>query len=216
METARSIGPGSAPRGETTAHLHLKRLAFDWARGNGLPMAGIEARVPRSGYRADVAALSRHPTGERGVVAVFECKQARSDFLRDEADEPHLRSQYAALCERVDRLRALIGRHRPDLRRGEELFPEFDGYDLRGLRHDTLSQLERELELAQKKLIHGVKFARLKQYHAADYLYLVTEPELIEKHEVPSGWGWLVRTGDSLELQLKPVRFGTNPDTRLA
>lgn len=204
------------PGGETPAHRQLKRLAFEWALANRLPLAGFEVRVPRSGYRADVVALSRHPTGDHGVCAVFECKQARSDFLRDEADEPRVRLRRAELTERVHSLRSLIGVHRPDLRRSEELFPEFEEFDLRGLRHETLEQLERELEVVQEKLIHGVKFARLRRYRLADHLYLVTEPGLIEIHEVPSGWGWLVRSGGTLDLRLRPVRHGTDASIRLA
>lgn len=202
--------------GETAAHLALKRLAFDWARANGLPVAGYEVRVPQSGFRADVAAVSRHPTSESGVVALFECKQARADFLRDETDEGSAKEQCLQLMDRVMQLRRLVAEHRPDLRRGESLFPEFDDYDFRGLRHDTLESLERELELIQTKLIHAVKFARLHRYHAADYLYLVTEPGLITVHEVPAGWGWLVRGETGLELKMKPIRHVTTAVRRLA
>lgn len=208
--------PVERPGGETPAHRQLKRLAFEWALANRLPLAGFEVRVPRSGYRADVVALSRHPTGDHGVCAVFECKQARSDFLRDEADEPRFRRRRAELAERVHSLRSLIGVHRPDLRRSEELFAEFEEFDLRGLRHDTLEKLERELDAVQEKLIHGVKFARMRHYRLADHLYLVTEPDLIEMNEVPSGWGWLVRSGEALELRLLPVRHATDSSIRLA
>lgn len=173
-------------------------------------------RIPRSPYRADVAALSRRPTSDQGRVALFECKQARSDFLRDEANEPRVRDAAVQLSLRVDALRALIGAHRPDLRIGESLFAEFDAYDFRGLRHDTLASLERELELLQNKLHDCVKFARLRRYHAADYLYLVTNEGVLAPHEVPVGWGWLVRQGDQLELRAPPERLVTSPDTRLA
>ena len=50
---------------------------------------------------------------------------------------------------------------RPDLRRGETLFPEFDGIDLRGARHDTYRALERTLRAAQVALYAGTKFAKL-------------------------------------------------------
>jgi hypothetical protein len=216
MDENASMDVVDKSTGETPAHRQLKRLAFDWARANGLPLAGFEVRVPRSGYRADVAAMSRHPTGENGVCAVFECKQARSDFLRDETDESRARLRCAELTERVHSLRSLIGMHRPDLRRSEELFPEFEDFDLRGLRHETLEQLELELETLQEKLMHGVKFARLRRYRLANHLYLVTEPEIIESHEVPSGWGWLVRSGSTLELRLRPVRLVTDSAIRLA
>lgn len=212
-----SGNPGvSRARGETEAHQSLKRRAFDWARANGLPVAGFEVRVPRSGFRADVVAASRHPTGENGVVALFECKQARADFLRDETDEAGAKERLADVMQRVLHLRGLVAEHRPDLRRGESLFAEFDDYDFRGLRHETLEALEREWILLQSKLVHAVKFARLRRYQAADYLYLVTEPELISLEEVPSGWGWLVRHEDGLQLKLKPVRLETSTPTRLA
>jgi hypothetical protein len=201
-------------RGETQAHRELKRLAFEWARENGLPIAGCEVRVPKSGYRADVGAMSRAPLGEAGVVALFECKQCRADLIRDHADEPVVRGRSAEIAQRLGELRAMIAVHRPDLRRGVSLFAEFDDYDLVGLRHDTLHALERELAVLQSKLANCVKFARLSRYRAADYLYLVTEPGIVEACEVPVGWGWLVREGEALVLRQPPVRHRTTAELR--
>jgi hypothetical protein len=202
--------------GETQAHRTLKRLAFTWARASGLVIAGLEVRIPHSGYRADVAAASRHPMGREGRVALFECKQGRADFLRDQADETGTRTQATALATRVQALRAAVASHRPDLRRGETLFPEFDSYDFAGLRHDTLHGLEHELEGLQQKLLTSIKFSRLHTYQAADLLYLVTEPGIMAAHEVPNGWGWLVREGDALVLAQPPVRLAPRPEQRLA
>ena len=202
-------------RGETEAHRGLKRLAFEWARNAGLPVIGCEVRVPKSPYRADVAAVSRHPMKADGVVALFECKQCRADFLKDQADEPSTRRTAADIAARLQSLRSLLASHRPDLRRGESLFAEFDSYDLDGLRHDTLHGLERELEVLQRKLISGVKFSRLHKYHGADLFYLVTEPGIVEPHEVPVGWGWLLREGDGLILAQPPIRHTTSAKTRL-
>ncbi|MGH8016854.1 MAG: hypothetical protein ACREIA_00970 [Opitutaceae bacterium] len=200
--------------GETSAHLALKRLAFAWAQEHGLPLAACEVRVPRSGYRGDVAAMSRHPLDDDGTVALFECKQCRSDLIRDHADEPAVRNRTVELAARVSELRSLIAAHRPDLRRGVSLFPEFDEYDLCGLRHDTLHALERELGKLQSRLANCVKFARLGRYHAADHLYLVTEPEIVASCEVPVGWGWLAREGEALVLRQPPVRHRTSPELR--
>ncbi|HUL55201.1 MAG TPA: hypothetical protein VLT83_17490, partial [Opitutaceae bacterium] len=99
-------------RGETKAHAELKALAFAWARANGFPLAAFEVHVPASGYRADVAAASRHPLAADGAVALFECKQSRADFLRDEADEPRVRARGAEIARRLAALRALIAVHR--------------------------------------------------------------------------------------------------------
>ncbi len=202
-------------RGETAEHKNLKRLAFEWARAGGLAVAACEVRVARSGYRADVAAMSGNVTSADARVALFECKQCRADFLRDCTDEPQARAEAMALAERVAALRSMIAAHRPDLRRGESLFAEFDSYDLAGLRHDTLHGLERELETLQRKTVACVKFARLHKYHAADFLYLVTEPSIMERHEVPNGWGWLVRDGEHLTVAVPPVRHELAAERRL-
>jgi hypothetical protein len=202
--------------GETSAHLNLKLRALTWARDQGFSLSATEVRIPRSGFRADVVAATTHPGEERGRVAIFECKQAREDLLRDAADEPALRERTRRLAERLAELRTLIGGHRPDLRRGESLFPEFDDYDFSGLRHDTLHGVEAQMEIIQRKLLHSVKFARLHRYAPADYLYLVTEPNVLATHEVPIGWGWLLRVGEGLELQLPPTRHATDKKDRLA
>jgi len=202
--------------GETKAHAELKALAFAWARANGFPIAACEVRIPGSGYRADVAAGSRHPMAAAGAIALFECKQSRADFLRDEADEPRIRARGAEIAQRLAALRDLIAVHRPDLRRGESLFAEYDCYDLGGLRHDTLHRLEAELAVLQRKIIAAVKFSRLRKYAAADFLYLVTEPGLVAAHEIPDGWGLLVRDGPGLTLRQRPVRCALTPERRLA
>jgi len=115
-------------KSETKAHAELKGLAFAWARANGFPLAAFEVRVPASDYRSDVAAASRHPAGPSGAIALFECKQSRADFLRDQADEPAIRVEAAKVAKRLAELRSMIAVHRPDLRRGESLFPEYDCY----------------------------------------------------------------------------------------
>src|SRR5436305_614028 len=63
------------PSAETANHARLKTLTLGWAQENGFAISGLEVRVPRSGYGADVAACGR---GTSGRTAVFECKQARS------------------------------------------------------------------------------------------------------------------------------------------
>lgn len=202
-------------RGETEEHKNLKRLAFEWARAAGFSLAGHEVRVPRSGYRADVAGMTRDAASPGARVALFECKQCRADFLRDQVDEPAARAEARALAERLAALRGLLAAHRPDLRRGESLFAEFDSYDFGGMRHETLHGLEEELEAVQRKLVTSVKFSRLHKYHAADFLYLVTEPGILERHELPNGWGWLERAGEELVVMAPPLRHEVAAERRL-
>jgi hypothetical protein len=202
--------------GETAAHRELKRLALEWARARRLMLAATEVRLPRSGYRADVVAATPRALSANAFTAVFECKVSRADFLRDSAREAGAAEMLVRMSERLMALRALIGGHRPDLRRGEELFPEFDAVDLRGLRHETHERLQAEFQTAQRKLHEGTKFARLARWRAASLLYLVTEEGLCAPHEVPDGWGLLVRRGDALELVIRPCRRDTTPAERVA
>jgi hypothetical protein len=202
--------------GESTAHRELKRLSLAWARAHRLVLAAAEVRLPRSGYRADVAAATPRVLSPGALTAVFECKASRSDFLRDSAPEAGAAERIAALASRLAALRELIGAHRPDLRRGETLFPEFDAYDLRGLKHDTHQRLETELRTAQHKLQEGTKFAKLGRWRSASLLYLVAEEGVLDLPDVPDGWGMLVRRGDTLELVIRPCLNRTTPEERVA
>ncbi len=201
---------------ESAAHRELKRLALDWARAHRLVLAAMEVRLPRSGYRADVAAATPRVLAANAVTAVFECKASRADFLRDSAREAGAAERLVRMSDRVMALRALIGGHRPDLRQREELFPEFEAIDLRGLQHETHDRLQAEYRTAQRKLHDGTKFAKLARWRAASLLYLVVEEGLCVPHEVPDGWGLLVRRDAALELTVHPCRHETTPAERVA
>jgi hypothetical protein len=205
-----------APNGETPAHRELKRLALVWAGARRLVLGASEVRLPRSNYRADVAAATLRALSGNAVTVVFECKASRADFLIDSAPETGAAENIAQLRERLMALRSLIAGHRPDLRCGEELFAEFDAYDLRGLKHETHDRLSAELRVAERKLQEGTKFARLFRWRSASLLYLVTEAELLEPRELPEGWGWLVRRGEELELRQRPCLRDTTPAERVA
>lgn len=179
-------------------------------------LAATEVRLPRSGYRADVAAATPRVLATNAFTAVFECKVSRADFLRDSALEVGAAAKIRELRERLSALRGMIGAHRPDLRRGEELFAEFDAVDLRGLRHDTHRALEEELSCAERKLHEGTKFAKLARWRAASLLYLVAEEGLFSPAELPDGWGLLVRRSDRLELISRPCLRDTTAEERVA
>ncbi len=207
----RTVG---APGGESRGHRELKRRALAWARDRGLHLAACEVRVPRSPYRADVVAATRRVATGEGTVALFECKQSRADFLRDESDEPSVLQAARMAAERLRALRSAIAVHRPDLRRGADLFPEWDEIDLRGLRHATLTRVEREVQGLQRSLGQRVKFSRLRRSHVADHLYLVTAPGIVDPGDVPEGWGWLEASAvdGSLHLRAVPVRHDVPAD----
>lgn len=212
------VSPETAPTprsGETAAHIALKRLAVEWALLHRLALCATEVRLPRCNYRADVVGATPRIASANAVTAVFECKASRSDFLRDGANEATLREEVTELVQRVHALRGMIGAHRPDLRRGEELFPEFEAVDLRGVRHDTHDRLTKKLRIAQNKLLEGTKFSKLARWRCASLLYLVSEDGLVEPHEVPDGWGLLVREGDVLQLKIAPCLHETSTEHRI-
>lgn len=199
--------------GETASHARLKVLALAWAQANGLPMAAPEVRMPRSGFRVDVAACARGPAGR---TAVFECKQARSDLLKDAHAEVESRRRLAALLERRALLEALMSTHRPDLRRGESLFPEFDAWDFAGLEHHTYRAVLAQIALLQARVVRGTKFSRMVRYRCADLLYLVVEDGIFAEAEIPAGWGLLCRTGDGLVLARPPAALDASNEQRVA
>lgn len=195
------------PAGETAAHARLKQLALAWARENGFPIVEAEVRLPRSGYRVDVAAYRPARKGAASATVVFECKQARADLLKDARAEAATRRKLAGLLARRDTLEELLATHRPDLRRGESLFPEFDAFDFGAADHATYTRVLAEIAAVQQRLRGGVKFDRIFHYQAADLLYLVAEEGIFARDEIPAGWGLLVRRGDDLMLERKPLRL---------
>jgi hypothetical protein len=200
-------------RGETQAHSELKRLSLSWARANGFVVCAGEVRVPKSGYRADVAACSR---GVARRTAVFECKQARADLLKDAYVEDLTRRRLAELIERRRCLEEMFTTHCPDLRRGDALWPEFDTWDFSRLEHHAYRAVLAELETVQRRVIRGTKFSRMFRWRCADFLYLVVEEGIFAEAEVPAGWGLLVRVGDELRLARAPVALESAEMQRLA
>ncbi len=204
-------------RGETENHSRLKTLALAWAQANGFVICGLEVRVPKSGYRADVAATGR---GQHARTVVFECKQSRADLLKDAHAEAATRARLLELTGRRRALETMLAVHRPDLRRGEALWPEYDSWDFSGLEHRTYRGILDELETIQRRVLRGTKFSKMFRYRCADFLYLVVEDGIFAEAEIPAGWGLLVREtselGSTLRLKRAPVDLGASPDQRAA
>jgi hypothetical protein len=205
------------PSAETVNHQRLKTLALAWAQVNGFAICAPEVRVPRSGYRADVAACGR---GAAGRTAIFECKQSRADLLKDAHAEAATRARLAELIGRRRALEEMLAVHRPDLRRGEALWPEFDSWDFSSLEHVAYRTLLAELETIQRRVLRGTKFSKMFRYRCADFLYLVVEDGIFAEAEVPAGWGLLIRVasaaGDELRLARAPANLDAAPAQRSA
>lgn len=199
--------------GETHAHARLKILAIAWAQANGYAVAAREVRVPRSGFRADVAAGGADASAP---LAVFECKQSRADLLKDAHDETAARAATAELDARQAALEAMLALHRPECRRGDALWPEFDSCDFTRFEHRTYTRVRRELATLRRRVREGTKFSRMARYRCADFLWLVLEPGLHAEAEVPRHWGLLVREGDALALRRPAAALEVLPVQRAA
>ena len=186
---------------ESENHLALKRSAALWAQAHGYRMVAPEVTLPNSRYRADVAAYRPDRRIGRalaiGETAVFECKQARSDFLKDCRSAELASARLQELNERRAGLEALLGVHFPNLRKGDTLFPEFDAYDFEQLSHKGYSEVMREIRILTKRLYEKTKFERLVTWRCANVFYLVVTPGILAEYEVPESWGLLVQEENS-------------------
>ena len=138
------------------------------------------------------------------AAVVFECKQVRSDLVRDNKRRRQLTERLKTLDSRRAKLEQLLQLHLPHLRNGECLFPEFDSYRLREHQHAGYEKLVRTIRIFKRGVVRGTKFDRLLSYRLANLHYLVADENLVETHEVPLGWGLLIRREERLELVQKP------------
>ena len=54
------------------------------------------------------------------------------------------------------------------------------------------------------------------RYRCGNLFYVVAEDDIFQPHEIPLGWGLLVRRADRLELREKPVWQDLEDHERLA
>lgn len=205
-------------RSESQTHRDLKRAAVFWAQVHGYNMVAEEVRIPRSSYRADVVACETTLKGGPGVVrtALFECKQSRSDLLKDSREVQQTSARIAELMERKSELDRLLGLHYPSLRISEELFNQFVvPVEADKLGHEGYAATVRELEKLERRLYGKTKFDRLLKYQNADFHYLVIRQGIIAPHETPLGWGLLEWDGSTFELLAPdvPQLIFTTPPT---
>jgi hypothetical protein len=190
--------------GESAAHADLKRLALLWAQAQGYSACGCEVSLPRSRYRADVAAY--RPGGRRiCATAIFECKQALSDLRRDNRRSAATQKRLEAAHRRRTVLETRLRVHYPALRIADSLFAEFDSHDFAAIGHRGYNQVLRQLTTLQHRLVDNTKFESLTRYRCANLFFLVLPIELLREPEVPLGWGVLVATESGLRLCRKPV-----------
>lgn len=202
-------------RGETAAHLALKRLALLWAQEHDYPIAALEVSLPKCRYRADVAAYRPQRNSALGHTVVFECKQSAPDLRRDDCRSPQTRARLEAVYRRRQILEKHLRIHYPTLRTGDTLFPEWDAHDFAALDHRGYRRVNRELTALQSQLRDGRKFEKLTLYACANLFFLVLPSYLLCEPEAPLGWGLLVEKEGALTLHRKPTWHDSAESARL-
>lgn len=176
--------------GETKEHRELKRLALAWLREAGCCAVATEVRCPLSRWRLDAAGWLEVPDAAPQTI-VIECKQARSDFLRDDANRDELLRLHAHLEQRRAEIEETrIKPREPHLREtGSALFPEMETWNFAASRIDSYRRVLRELRQVEKRLHGDTKFGLLMRYRLANRLYIFTPSGLLKRAEIPHGWG---------------------------
>lgn len=207
---------------ETRGHRRLKQLALLWLRTRGGMARATEVACPISRYRVDAAGYVDRAAGARGWRTVpartvfIECKQSRSDFLRDRADGARLLAQRAELHrvrEAMERRQIEAGT--PGLRRSEAaLFPELETWDFSASRERGYHALLRRLRRLDADLYGQTKFWTVARYGLADELWIAAPRGLLRERELPAGWGLLECSHAALRRRdAEPDLFGETPFT---
>ena len=87
----------------------------------------------------------------------------------------------------------------------DSLFAEFDSHDFAAIGHRNYGRVLRELNALQNQLADCTKFEALFRYRCANLFFLVLPDALLQKAEIPFGWGALVESGGALSLMCKPL-----------
>lgn len=171
---------------------------LDHAEGELLDAGGLEAERP--GIAASLFNNGRRPPSSKGPrrprTIVVECKQSRSDFVRDDRDADRIKNRLESLRRTRERFeRRLIPEAEPHLREsGGSLFPELERWDFEGSRTSSYRRTLRLIERLERRLHGETKFHTMPRYRLADHLYLFTPANMLAPTEVPTGWG-LVECG---------------------
>jgi hypothetical protein len=200
-------------RGETATHGRLKRLALLWAQAQGYSACAFEVSLPRSRYRADVAAYRPNRPGQS--AAIFECKQALVDLRRDNCRTAAARERLEAVHRRRQILERNLRVHYPQLRVADSLFAEFDSHDFDAIKHGGYMRVLRELSALQNRLLDCTKFETLVRHRCANLFFLVLPNDLFRESEIPIAWGALVESDGALKLARRPLWQETEPENQL-
>ena len=157
-------------------------------------------RLDAAACRLEKPIRDRGAAPRIGATAIFECKQERADFLRDSRSADLLRRRLAALHEQRKLYEESMRLHLPSLHHGEALFPEFDGFRYAAAGFAPYDRITAQIGRLSARLHQQTKFVNLLRWHAAHLHYIVAEQGVAHLHELPAGWGLLIRKDDDLEI----------------
>jgi len=213
---------------ESDRHRELKRLALAWAQTHFYRIAAAEVSVPNLGARLDVAAYrppfatkkAAREKGARegvqvGTTVIFECKQSRADFFKDSRCALQLSARLARLHERRELYEESMRLHMPSLRNADTLFAEFDTYRFEAAGFEPYDKIVNELRALSARLHQQTKFAQLFRWRAANLHYVIAEEDVAKPHEIPYGWGLLIRRGDELVVVVEPTWQDATEEARM-
>ena len=200
-------------RGETDAHLRLKRLSLIWAQRQGDSACALEVTLPRCRYRVDVAA---YRIGKQSsATTIFECKQALIDLRRDNGCTSTTTRRLEKVHQRREVLERNLRVHYPALRIADSLFAEFDSHNFEAIEHRGYKQVLRQTRALQNRLYDCTKFETLIRCRCANLFFLVLPQELFREQEIPIGWGALIESNNDLVLARRPVWHETTDRSQL-
>jgi hypothetical protein len=150
-----------------------------------------------------------------GATVVFECKVSRPDYLRHARSVVKTLEDLERFTARKLRLEEVLRIHFPSIRNGDSLFPEYETLNFERPGYEDYQDVLEEIRRLSFQLHAKTKFDKLTKWRAANLHYVVAEPELFRIHELPAGWGLLLRSGDTLTPVIRPVFQDVDESQRL-
>ena len=236
MVRVRAAGPSlAAATMETHTHQQLKRLAASYLVRCGYAAVASEVLCPIARHRVDVAgwldSIPRtgwHEARMTGLLPArspleeapshgrprrieprtifIECKQSRSDFLRDSRHLDRLlklRMELERILTHVEE--QCIKPREPSLRRsGTSLFAAMESWDFASSRNPAYHKTLEKLQRVERRLYGQTKFAVVARYRLADRMFILAPRGLVQRRELPWGWGLLVCRASVLDREIPP------------
>lgn len=198
---------------ETQRHRELKRIGAGWLLSRGFLAVAPEVTAPIPRFRLDVAGYGEgefDANGERNrqpQTVVIECKQARSDFIRDSRRTDRLLRERRLLEQRCAFLEEThVRHHEPHLRQsGSSLFSEMEEWDFANSRLTSYRESMDRLTRIDQALYGETKFCTMARYRLADHLYVLAPPGVLTRRELPAGWGLILCPPELLKGRPVPM-----------